>query len=357
MTTKTVLVFGAGATFACGGPLTNEILPQAFDPPVRSVIEREYYIDLLDEFLVENFHIPREQRDRTNDDYPALPLLLSLIDKAIDRNQPMGSKWTVDLLKSVRRALQYMIFALLEYKLRRLSRNYYAELLEALDPTGGSPPTVISLNYDIIVDNAMVNHTSALPEYGCDVATDRYQEFPHVGTLLKIHGSLNWSYCPGCKRLDLGVSEAGKTYKMLEELYQVTPLEPRYSCHGFPCSVCQTFVEPVLITPTHLKDYRNEHIRKVWAKAEQALREAERVIIVGYSLPEDDLDVIYLLKSSLEHLVRDAPEKLTIVEKATDPAMARIGAHPVGRRYRAIFGSAVDWRSDGFEGLINSMPR
>lgn len=352
MASKTVVLFGAGATKACGGPLTNEILPQAFEPTIRRKIEREYYIDLLDQFLIQNFHLPQLQADRTESDYPALPLLLSLVDKAIDRNQPMGPTWPVDMLRKVRRALQYMVFALLEYKLRRLSHNYYADLLAALDPTRSTPPTVISLNYDIIVDNAFVELSDRLPDYGCDIDTKLYQERPHWAILLKIHGSLNWSYCPGCNRLDLGVAESGKTYKMLEELYQLDPLEARYSCHGFPCPQCTTFVEPVLITPTQLKDYRNPHVAKVWTLAEQALRSAERAIIVGYSLPDDDLDVIYLLKRGLGQLANRTPKNITVVERTSDDAMRAIGKHPVGRRYRSIFGPDIDWRTDGFEGLI-----
>lgn len=352
MTSNTIVLFGAGATKACGGPLTNEILPHGFEPAVRHEIEREYYLDLLDRFLIENFHLPQQQIDRTEADYPALPLLLSLVDTAIDRKQPMGPTWTVDLLGQVRRALQYLIFALLEYKLRRLSHNYYADLLKALDPTRRAPPTVISLNYDIIIDNTMVAHSGSLPDYGCDITTESYLSQRHRGSLLKIHGSLNWSYCPGCNRLDLGVAESGKTYKMLEHLYRVNPLEERYSCHGFPCPQCSTFVEPVLITPTQRKDYRNPHVATVWALAEQALRSAERVIIIGYSLPDDDLDVIYLLKRGLGQLANRAPEKITVVERASDEALRAIGKHPVGRRYRAIFGPNIDWRTDGFEGLI-----
>ena len=352
MATNTVVLFGAGATKACGGPLTNEILPQAFEPAVRSEIEREYYIDLLDRFLIENFHLAQRQADRTDADYPALPLLLSLVDTAIDRNHPMGPEWTVDLLRQVRRALQYMVFALLEYKLREFHHNYYLALFNLLDPSGTTPPTVISLNYDIIADNALVEHSSRLPDYGCDITTDAYKAQPHSGTLLKIHGSLNWSYCPSCNRLDLGVAQSGRTYKMLEELYQVNPLEKRYSCHGFPCPECSTFVEPVLITPTQLKDYRNPHVSKVWTLADQALRGATRVIIVGYSLPDDDLDVIYLLKRGLGQLAKVDPQNITVVEKTDDPAMQAMSSNSVGRRYRAIFGPDIDWRTDGFEGLI-----
>jgi len=352
MACNTIVIFGAGATKACGGPLTNEILPQAFELGVRPDIEREDYINLQEQFLIENFHLPQQQVDRTESDYPALPLLLSLVDTAIDRNQPMGANWPVEKLRHVRRALQYVVFALLEYKLRRINHNYYADLLDTLDPTRNATPTVISLNYDVIVDNAMVEHSDYLPDYGCDIATACYKAHPHRGTLFKIHGSLNWSYCPSCTRLDLGVSESGRTYKMLEELYQVNPLEPRYSCHGFPCSQCSTFVEPLLITPTQLKDYRNPHVQRVWTLAEQALRSADRAIIVGYSLPNDDLDAIYLLKRGLSELANRAPKNITVVERTSDDSMRAIGKHPVGRRYRSIFGPDIDWRTDGFEGLI-----
>jgi len=355
MAAKTVVLFGAGATKACGGPLTNEILPQAFEPTVINDIRREGFTELLDQFLIENFHLSPQQADRAESDYPALPLLLSLIDTAIDRNQPMGPDWAVEQLRLVREALEYTIFALLEYKLRRLRRNCYKELLDAITPPGGDTPTVISLNYDIIVDNAMVGRNDCLPDYGCDITTERYWQLPHRGTLFKIHGSLNWSYCPACYRLDLGVTESGRTHKMLEELYQINPLEPRYSCHGFPCPGCETPVEPVLITPTQLKDYRNPHVQRVWTLADQALRRAERVIIVGYSLPDDDLDVIYLLKRSLGQLVRKKPRKITVVEYTDDDSLQAIDEHPVGRRYRTIFGPDIDWRTDGFEGLIASL--
>jgi hypothetical protein len=355
--TDTVLIFGAGATKACGGPLTNEILPQAFEPAIRTQIEREYFVDLLDTFLIEHFYVPPTQAERADSDYPALPLLLSLVDKALDNNHPMGPDWSVDKLRQVRRALQYVIFALLEFKLRSLQANYYADLIKTLHTAGQDLPTIISLNYDLIVDNALVSHTTKAPEYGCAISTDRYRLLPHSGSLLKIHGSLNWSYCPGCNRLDVGVSETGQMYKMLQELYIVNPLEDRYSCHGFPCSECETFVEPVLITPTQLKDYRNHHVTRVWSLAEGALRQAKRVFIVGYSLPDDDLDVIYLLKRGLGQLAKRSPQSITVVETPTLEGVTALDQHPVGRRYRTIFGPNIDWRTGGFEGLVASLSK
>src|SRR5262249_1027920 len=57
---NTVVIFGAGATKACGGPQMNDILPDAYDPVLRAqiaqegfngVLQREGFVDLLDWYL------------------------------------------------------------------------------------------------------------------------------------------------------------------------------------------------------------------------------------------------------------------------------------------------------------------
>jgi len=93
-----------------------------------------------------------------------------------------------------------------------------------------------------------------------------------------------------------------------------------------------------------LKDYRNPHIARVWYEAARALREAKRAIFVGYSMPEDDIDVIYLFKRGLAMV---DPRAITVVDYATG-AGAALDKHPVGLRFRALFGGAIDWRTDGF---------
>ena len=66
--------------------------------------------------------------------------------------------------------------------------------------------------------------------------------------------------------------------------------------------------------------------------------------IIGYSLPNDDVDVIYLLKRGLSHL---PPQNITIVEH--DPEERRsVRDHPVGARYCTLFGDLVDWQVQGF---------
>jgi len=349
MDNKTVVIFGAGATKACGGPLTNEIISKGFDNEYQ--IDREDYLGTLNKFIDDNFY------KLNTGTYPSLPLLISFLDTAIDRNHALGEDWGRDELVKARDALDYVIFAVLEFDLKRLQNNYYRDLYEVISGIDGALPTTISLNYDIIADNALSawneNHADPMhpfPDYVCDIFTPAYKKMKGEGRLLKLHGSLNWLYCPSCNRLDVGISKSGSRFsKVLGDLYQEENIEERLSCHGRPCRSCGAEVQPVMISPTYFKDYRNPHISRIWYEADQALRKAERVIIIGYSLPSDDLDVLYLLKRGLSHL---QPEQIHVVEY--DSSERDMGDHPVGQRYMTLFGSGVNWYVNGFNGFLNT---
>jgi hypothetical protein len=194
------------------------------------------------------------------------------------------------------------------------------------------------------------------PDFGCDISTDAVRQGIRLGTLLKIHGSLDFLYCPGCQRLDVALSPEGRPVKAVEELFLVQheELNSSYSCRGRLCVEpgCGANVQPIMITPTALKDYRNPHVSRIWYEAHRQLRQAERVMFVGYSLPSDDVHVIYLLKRSLGHL---APNKITVVEY--DTQRRALGDHPVGRQYRALFGDGIDWHTEGFVEWVERLKR
>lgn len=346
-----VLVLGAGATRACDGPLTNDILGLA--DPLDPNIEREGYLALVESFLQNVFHLP-PRASRNKFSYPGLPLLMSLIDTAIDRGQPLGAAYDVETLRRVRGAIEYAIFAVLEYKLRSANFQLHLQAIDRLFPAA-IEPRLISLNYDIIADNTLATRSQiTFPDYGCDIQTEMYRNREKFGKLLKLHGSLNWLYCPNCHRLDVAVSRSGQSFsKALQELYaseggETNDLDHRYTCHGSPCKNCSTFVRPVMITPTQKKDYRNPHIAQIWYRAEEMLRTANSAVFVGYSMPADDVEVVYLLKRGLEKI----PAKLiTVVE--FDEKNRGVGEHDVGQRYESVFGPGIQWHTCGFKGWLD----
>jgi hypothetical protein len=339
-----VIFLGAGATKACGGPVTNEILPAILsgvssgDPSGR--------LPLLQLFLKDQFHVfPNTPQDS----YPGLPMIMSLLDTAIERRQVFHSNWDANGILEIREAIEFGIFDVLEERLFKAQTNNHWQLLNTVFPLS-MQPYVISTNYDLIVDTALMFLSESrlpecgLPAYHCAISTDFYRnEASHFGTLLKLHGSLNWLHCKTCHRLEIGASDSSKFLKVLGRLVGPS-LEQSYRADGAVCPTCQSKLRPLLIAPTHLKDYRNPHIAQVWYEAERVLRDAARVIFIGYSLPEDDVEVIYLLKRSMAHLRSD---QITVVEY--DPASPALAAHPVGRRYRTLFGDGIDWHPEGLD--------
>ena len=349
MTSNPVLILGAGATRACGGPLTNEILPPAFKPPV--VGTSIFLLPTLKRYLKDEFRVAfpeagaKGAQPPLDDEYPPLPLLLSLLDTSIDRRDSLSPKWPLSELVRVRHAVEYAIFGVVNEKvgLRRSApgEKLHQRLLEKVFGNQ-APPQVISLNYDILVDNAMIRSQGAavsFPDYGCNIRMPEGQDT--FGRLLKLHGSLNWLYCPACQRLELLVNRARKrTEPTPARMYDVM----RVLGKRVTCTNCGSLSHPVLVTPTHMKDYRNPHITSVWYEAHQMLRNVDHVVFVGYSLPENDVEVIYLLKRGLRQV---KPENMTVIEK--DDQRRDLSDHPVGRRYRAIFGDGIKWHMDGLE--------
>jgi hypothetical protein len=350
---KTVVFLGAGATKACKGLLTDEILPQihrrAADPASG------WSLNLLKKFLEEQFHVtpvsPKEH-------YPGLPLIMSLIDTALVRRQAFSSDLDATAVSQLREEMEFGIFDLLEEQLEKSPTGNHWVLLDRFYPRGDQEPCVISTNYDLIVDTAMmflsVNRPLAgaaeevrLPDYRCHISTDFYRNEPaRFGTLLKLHGSLNWLYCRTCLRLELGESAARRYARVLAQLVGSDDLKRFFTRDGSPCPICNTKLRPLLVAPTHLKDYRNPHVAQVWYEAEHVLREATRVIFVGYSLPDDDVEVVYLLKRSL---AKPNPPQITVVEYDRDNPNLPVTEHAAGRRYRALFGDSIEWHACGLD--------
>jgi len=342
----TVLFLGAGATKSVQGPLTDEILPKLYEGALPFGLSAK-----LIGFLQQEFHLrpamPKEQ-------YPSLPLLLSLIDMALDRRELFAQNWDVEALAELRQQIELGIFDVLEEALMKFPTNNHYEMLSTLFP-GTDAPAVITTNYDLVVDTALMFLSEArqpgggIPNYHCGMANmtmlPPQQKF---GTLLKLHGSLNWLYCRTCQRLELGATESTRFISKFQFIVG-RDLRSSLTADGAPCPVCRRPLRPLLVAPSHLKDYRNPHLAQVWYEAQRILRQADSVVFVGYSLPDDDVEVVYLLKRGLAHITD--PKKITVVEYCPNNPMIPSHEHSAGRRYAALFGD-IDWHATGLDGWL-----
>lgn len=269
---------------------------------------------------------------------PTFEEVLTLVDIGISKREAFSYKWNFENLIKLRNHLIYCLVMTLDKQLQSrgpLHSTFVKKLFEKYDEKDLS---FISLNYDILLDNALtklydskhfrLNYAVDFRNFGID--WDR----PDLNAvdLLKLHGSLNWLYCPNCNTLEItplqkGVSKIWTEFKT--------------------CDKDQTGQQPLLIPPTRMKAYDNARLMQVWVKAEEILRRAEKVVFVGYSLPESDAHVRYLLAKSLHRKSSGKPQVIAITQKRTSkvPSAAhkrflRLFKHP--RVYEIGFSEFVN---------------
>lgn len=326
MSDHPVVILGAGASFHTGAPGLKGFLRKALDTAPDKLKD-------LDAFLRGYFgYAPPEQP------CPPLPLVLGVLDIALDRKQGLGSDWDVKRLRKVRGQIEYGIFVVL----RGLEdKELYRNLVRWF---GDREPTIISMNYDLLADAALIvcgqekNGEINFPDYGCDIATKAYRDQSPYGKLYKLVGSLHWMHCPACQwldalfRRDLTPSEARRAFDftLLGKTYGKTIRScPRDNC-GAP-------MRPIIVTPTPVQEEHGPHIARVRYSAERALQQADAAIFIGYGMNASDLDLIYLLQRGLSCL---PPEKITVVADKYDD---------VHERYKDLFGPRIKWTGMKFK--------
>ena len=143
----------------------------------------------------------------------------------------------------------------------------YASLLRTLKSSDDlTSTTFISFNYEILLDNALteLRRNRGLDlDYGIDFENFKFPpenedawnapRFCPSLQLLKLHGSLNWLYCPSCTSLTLTPKEKGVAWIVGDPTRAM-------------CNRCKTLSVPLIIPPTYFKAMANFHLRSVWRK-------------------------------------------------------------------------------------------
>jgi len=372
MASRDVYVLGAGASYVHGAPLTDQLIPYALSQAER---RKDSRLDLVREFMRDVFHFPAPKTSRSTlwRRVPGLVDMLSVVDVALDRKESLAIRYDVERLRRVRTGIEFAIFTALEDSLRRRPRkpgthqsNATKLLADGLDP---GKAVVISFNYDVIADIALAYRRSgfgferadleilgrgdhAAIDYGVDFANVPLSVAAKRFQLLKLHGSFNWLrsrltgnlYFGGMQKKAVGFLFGTSTQRAAGDL---DALFRRKTSQG---KIEEVFddLEPVLVTPTHLKDLRNPHLARIWRRAEECLREAERITFIGYSLPADDLHVKYLFKRAMETRVPGSARPSIVVVDRGDPRTSE-----VRRNYERFFGrQQVRYHGEGFEAWL-----
>jgi hypothetical protein len=178
-----------------------------------------------------------------------------------------------------------------------LAKEYIKKFLNYINDTKAN---VISLNYDTLLEDLSIKIFKPLDYLDLYSIPIAYLKSRTAGTfseedyetyrLLKLHGSTNWYYSATKEKTfeQIYLSIGSKKERELKDLV------------------------PVIIPPVLDKTGLFEHstIKSMWSEAKNLLEEAKKVYIIGYSIPQTDLTVKFMLQS---YIPEDC--EVTIVNK------------------------------------------
>ena len=201
---KEVIILGAGASKSEGAPLQNELFKEFFEY-YKQILSKELIIEYFKKF----WGIDIENYQNQNIKFPTFEECLGVLDLAYYRGESFKSYHKKEI-EELRNALIFLIAKVLDEKLRG-QKIHHKKLVDRLKNEGSLRETAfLSLNYDIIIDNVLVN---LYPEFHLDYGIDfinfeRENDWKRPNKnkavlLLKIHGYLNRLYCPTCNHIEL----------------------------------------------------------------------------------------------------------------------------------------------------------
>jgi hypothetical protein len=296
MEIEDVIFLGAGASCAEGASpqstLFRDFLTLKFTEPGQLKLQSR-----VRQFLESFFGVSSGDGGKAPSNYPTFEEVLGILDLALLRGESfkgLSSTPSSPEIQQTREDLVYLMAVLLDEQLKTEATVHRA-LVNRLGSEGKLLSTAfVSSNYDILIDNALID---AQGPFDCDLSygieftnfdkakrRDRDWDRPRPGhevRLYKLHGSLNWLYCPACVSLTLIPKEKPVAKLVFQPV---------------PCKHCRTFMTPIVIPPTFFKDVSNPYLQRVWLEAGSVIREAKRLFFCGYSFPDADLLIKYLIK-------------------------------------------------------------
>jgi hypothetical protein len=163
--------------------------------------------------------------------------------------------------------------------------------------------SIVSFNWDLLVDNELYKREGRSHYNSFQAAALQFTEDdPFVGLepptansgmYLKLHGSMNWFQCtnrkcPASKSLISDWDSQGCLSRLMGMHWK-----------DETCSRCGSNTEPLIIPPLLQKPIADNWIvRSAWGLARKKLREANVVVIMGFSAPPTDFYASWLLRST-----------------------------------------------------------
>jgi len=338
--TKVVLLLGAGFSAPSDLLTTRKLSEKLLDTPVGSPgggIE-EFISATIKKFWEKVFGWMPGMANPSLEDH------FTQIDMATKSGHNLGCDYDPTKLHAIRRLTIHRVLCWLKNPDSPFPADCVDQVLRRL--LQAFDVTIITTNWDTHVEWILDAQCTDF-NYGVEqIAADgRPVELVGNVSLLKLHGCVNMAYCDCCQqwtilnyRLLHGSHQAVVKLKLLLNpvdflllggdagLADLLRNNPKHEVLSV-CSACHARLGTRIATFTYRKDLQEYHA--VWDAAKTSLQLADKWLFAGYSMPEADVEVRHLLKST--QLARREPAKLSIDVVLKEDCEA-------AKRYERFFG-------------------
>jgi hypothetical protein len=279
-----VFVLGAGASKACGLPLTSELLPIVLSA-LKTKSLRKRTTDFV-KYVYPHFHSSWRN-------YPHFEELLSLMDVYVEFSSKVKSshKFEPDEVDELKDDLLAAITASLSEKTQsiKISNTQFFRLAKLLRPGDA----VVTFNWDLLVEKALT-----------DLGLDWDYELQNCKiALLKPHGSIDWF------DNDTTKIKTSLTTPVIDDIGKLRVFQKfRMPRVGSP-------ITPIIVPPLVKKKWEYLEFDRIWRSTWRALRTANEIHVIGFSLPPEDLHVRFVIRSAIRinEQTRSRPLTVTVV--------------------------------------------
>lgn len=291
----TTYVLGAGASHHAGYPLCSELWPHMTDWVSKTPSRNPRFQEAIDTVVRLNGPVTDVEAAFTN---------LCLGHGAFAALAPTKLR---TLARNIRCCLQASFEKICK---RGPPAGRYAALAKQL--TSGD--AVVTFNYDVALEIELIRARKFRVRDGYGFEADWDEPTSDV-KLLKLHGSINWTgeiAGPRPGSISVGVIRPLGPY--VDNGQSLLPDYPGVVLDS-ACSGRGGMTDPsiTMILPTHLKrfgvetsfgDVWGDLYQKLWNKANELLARSDRIVIIGYSMPQADKSAGQLLLGGSN---KDAP--------------------------------------------------
>ena len=206
----------------------------------------------------------------------------------------------------------------------------------------------ITFNWDTLLDRALYNNTNWCPDDGYGFIFDGMldgnwrepEKSKSERTLLKLHGSTNWfgayitrHFQTGERAYAADNKSANKKWCLVDGRSHFSAYKNRWRpgydifSYFFPPNdpISNRPLMPIIVPPQEQKDFAEnaDIFNPIWSSAYSALKEADKLIVCGYSFPETDGHAFSLL----DEFVKGGGKEITVIDPYPDGVVKRISPH------------------------------